>query len=78
MEKLKKLYIVPPLRIDDLEVGLQYFAPSAVVLHGNPPPGEREPGTYLLSYRSDNPEDRVLDVMMPSKHPRPFLQLKPE
>ena len=78
MEKVKKIYIVPPLRIDDLGIGLEYFSPSAVVIHGNPPPGEKDPGAYVLSYRSDNMTDRVSDIMMPSRHPRPYLQLKPE
>ena len=78
MEKLKTIYIVPPLRIDELELGLQYFSPSAVVIRGNPPPGEKEPGTYLLSYLRTNEADRVPDVMIPSLRPRPHLQLKKE
>jgi membrane protein CcdC involved in cytochrome C biogenesis len=80
MEKLKKLYILPPLRIEDLELGLQYFAPSAEVIRDNPPPGEKEPGTYLLSYLSDKEkeEDRIHIPMIPSWHARPYLQLKKE
>jgi hypothetical protein len=78
MKKIAKLYIVPPLEIGDLETGLAYFAPSAVLIRGNPPPGEKQPGAYLLSYLSDNEEDRKYDVRMPSRHARPYLQLKPE
>ena len=78
MEKVKKLYILPPLAIDNLETGLCYFAPSAVLIRGNPPPGEKEPGTYLLSYLSDKEEARTYNGIVPSLHPRPYLQLKKE
>jgi len=78
MQKVKKLYIVPPLRIDNLETGLDYFSPSAVIVRSNPPPGEKEAGTYLLSYGSDKEEDRMYDPIVPSLHPRPYLQLKAE
>jgi hypothetical protein len=77
-EAIKKLYIVPPLKIDYLETGLVYFSPSTVVIRGSPPPGEKEAGTYLLSYLSDNEEDRLYDPIIPSLHPRPYLQLKKE
>jgi hypothetical protein len=78
MEKVKKLYLVPPLAIDDLETGLCYFAPSAVLIRGNPPPGEKEPGAYLLSYISKNDADRVYEPTVPSRHPHPYVQLKKE
>jgi hypothetical protein len=78
MEKVKKLYILPPLAIDNLETGLCYFAPSAALIRGNPPPGEKEPGTYLLSYLSDKEEARTYNGIVPSLHPRPYLQLKKE
>jgi hypothetical protein len=77
-QKITKIYILPPLKIDDLETGLVYFAPSAMVVRGNPPVGEKEPGAYLLSYLSKNEEDRAYDVIVPSRHPRPYLQLKQE
>ena len=53
-------------------------AALVAVIRGNPPPGEKEPGTYLLSYLSDNDEDRKYDPIIPSLHPRPYLQLKKE
>jgi hypothetical protein len=78
MEKMKKLYIVPPLDINDLETGLCYFSPSTVLIRGTPPPGEKEPGTYLLSYRIKYPEERAYSEIVPSRYPPPYLQLKPE
>jgi hypothetical protein len=78
MEKVKKLYMLPPLAIDNLETGLCYFAPSAVLIRGNPPPGEKEPGTYLLSDLKNNEADRTYDDIVPSLHPRPHLQLRKE
>jgi hypothetical protein len=78
MKKVAKVYIVPPLDIADLETGLTYFSPEAVVVRGAPPPGEKEPGAYVLSYVSSDENDRLYNPIIPSRHPRPYLQLKPE
>jgi hypothetical protein len=75
---IKKIYLVPPLRIDDLETGLGYFAPEAVVVRAEPPPGEKGAGAYLLSYLPPNTTTPTKDPIIPSKRPRPYLELKGE
>ncbi len=75
---VKKVYLVAPLRIDDLETGLGYFAPGAVVVRSAPPPGEKEAGAYTLSYLAPNTSDPIKNPIIPSKSPRPYLVLKPE
>jgi len=77
-EKIKKLYMAPPLEIDDLETGLVYFAPTVKLIRENPPAGEKEPGAYVLSYIHSNEADRAYSRIVPSKSPRPYLQLKEE
>lgn len=77
-EKIKKLYLVPPLKIDDLETGLVYFAPTVELIRGNPPPGEKEPGAYVLSFLKGREADLPFDRIIPSQHARPYLQLKEE
>ncbi len=72
-----RIYLVPPLDVM-LESGLRYFAPDAVVLRSSPPAGEKIPGTYVFSYLSDNPGDRVVNQHMPSVHLRPFVKMVAE
>ena len=67
------IYLVPPLDVI-LEPGLKYFAPDAEVVRSAPPAGEKIPGTYVFSYLTDNPDDRVIDQRMPSLHARPLCQ----
>jgi hypothetical protein len=71
------IYLVPPLEID-LETGLAYFAPKAVVVRSAPPKGEKKPGNWVFSYIKTNPDDRFEDEVVPSIHPRPFLRMVPE
>ena len=62
----------------DIEPGLRYFAPLAVVARAAPPPGEKKPGNWVFSYVKTNPDDRFQDEVIPSRHPRPFLRMAPE
>jgi hypothetical protein len=75
--QLKRIYLVPPLDVI-LEPGLGYFAPGAEVVRARPPAGERIPGTYVFSYVSANPDDRVVDQRMPNFHERPFVRMVAE
>jgi hypothetical protein len=70
-----RIYFVPPLDID-LARSIWFFDPDATVYSGAPPPGERVPGTYIFSYRVVNPKDRLDDAVIPSRHPRPFIQVE--
>ncbi len=76
--KIKKLYLAPPLKIDDLETGLVYFAPTVELIRGNPPPGEKEAGTYVLSFLKGKEAEEPVNRIVPSEHQRPYLQLKEE
>jgi hypothetical protein len=67
-------YMTPPMDIN-LAPGLQYFAPDARVVRATPPPGEKIPGVYVLSYLK---KDRFDDELVPSRNPRPFLKLEQE
>lgn len=72
-----RIYLVPPLDVI-LEPGLRYFAPEAKVLRSSPPTAEKSPGTYVFSYLSANPEDRIDEQRMPSTHMRPFIRMVAE
>ncbi len=74
---MRRIYLVPPLKMD-IEQGLQYFAPSVGVVRSAPPPGERQPGYWVCSYLSANPDDRFQDEVIPSRHVRPFMKIVPE
>jgi hypothetical protein len=67
-------YMAPPMDIN-LAPGLQYFAPDAKVVHGNPPAGEKIPGAYVLSYLK---KYRFDDELVPSRNPRPFIRMDKE
>jgi len=73
----KRIYLIPPFNCE-LEDGLQYFSPDTNVVRDNPPPGEHDPNTYLISFISTNPDDHAWDDFARHTHPRPFLQIKPE
>jgi len=75
--RLMRIYLVPPLEID-MESGLRYFAPGAVVIRAVPPVGEKFPGTYVFSYFKRNAADRFDDEVVPSRHPRPFIKMAEE
>jgi hypothetical protein len=47
-------------------------------VRGAPPAGERVPGTYIFSYLSANPADRVIDQHMPVILKRPFIRVAAE
>lgn len=72
-----RIYLVPPLGIESAQ-GLWYFDLDAVAYPAAPPPGERVPGTYIFLYRVKNPEDRIDDEVVPSRHPRPYIQVEDE
>jgi hypothetical protein len=72
-----RVYLVPPLDVL-IEPALAYYAPGAAVIRGSPPPGERIPGTYVFSYLSANPADRIIDQHMPVILKRPFIRMAPE
>lgn len=74
---LRRIYLVPPLKMD-MEAGLLYFAPGVDVVRSAPPPGESRPGTWVISYLSTNPDDRFQDQVVPSRHTRPFMRIAPE
>jgi uncharacterized membrane protein len=70
----KLIYMTPPMDIN-LAPGLQYFAPDAKVVHGNPPAGEKVAGAYVLSYLKTY---RFDDELVPSRNPRPFIRMERE
>jgi len=73
---LRQIYIVPPLNIPGgFEDALTYFAPGAKVVLTAPPDGVNDPNTYVLAFRTDNPEDRGYDCIIPSRHTTPYLRL---
>ncbi len=72
-----RLYFVPPLK-SGFGIGVWYFDMDAVIFPNAPPPGERVPGTYIFSYRAKDPKDRFDDVIVPSSHPRPYIQVEDE
>jgi len=73
----RRIYLVPPLDVI-LEPGLKYFAPEAEVVRSGPPPGEKLAVTYIVSYLSSDPTDRVVDQRMPNLHARPFVRTTAE
>jgi hypothetical protein len=73
----RQFYVVPPLQVD-LAAGMPYFTPGAVWLLQPPPPGARQPGTYVFSYRYDDPDERDDNDMAPKHRPRPYVLLRPE
>jgi len=77
LDPIQRVYIVPPLDFN-AESSLNYFAPGSIIIRGNPPPGEKLPGTYIFSYRTDNPDDRNWIQDMPDLHPRPYLKVQRE
>jgi hypothetical protein len=72
-----RVFFVPPL---DAGFGraIWFFDPNGVLFAGPPPPGERVPGTYIFSYRVKDARDRFDDAVVPSRHPRPFIQVEDE
>lgn len=73
----KRIYLVPPLDFQTEPV-MHYLLPDVVIIKGTPPAGEKIPGTYIFSYRPGNRHDDWFDENMPSKTPRPRLQLEKE
>ena len=73
----REFYVVPPLQVD-LAAGMPYFTPGAVWLLQPPPAGARRPGTYVFSYRYDDPDERDDNDMAPKHRPRPYVLLRPE
>lgn len=72
---IQRVYLVPPLDFP-LEDCLDYFAPGAHSFRGLPPPDDHTPGTYIISYRSTNPDDRNWAPDVPDHNPRPYLQVQ--
>lgn len=72
-----RVYFVPPL---DPVFGraIWFFEPDGVLFTGAPPPGERVPGTYIFSYLVKDVRNRFDDEVVPSRHPRPFIQVEDE
>jgi hypothetical protein len=75
--QMKRLYIVPPLDLD-IEYGLQYFCPDAVVVRQAPPEGEKLPGTWVLAFLRTKPDERLQDDYVHSQNPRPYLKMERE
>jgi hypothetical protein len=75
--QMKRIYIVPPLDLD-IEYGLQYFCPDAVVVRQAPPEGEKLPGTWVLAFLRTKPDERLQDDYVHSQNPRPYLKMERE
>jgi hypothetical protein len=73
----REFYVVPPLQVD-LAAAMPYFTPGVVWLLQPPPAGTRRPGTYVFSYRYDDPDERDDNDMAPKHRPRPYVLLRPE
>jgi hypothetical protein len=73
---LTRIYLAPPLDVN-LEWGLVYLRPEATVIRGEPPPDEKSPGSYVLSFRSTNFADHIWTRDIPSYQRRPYLQIRP-
>jgi hypothetical protein len=74
-----RLYLAPPLTVAGLEDALTYFIPAGIkVIRAMPPEGARDPHTYVLAYKTTNPNDRGWDCIVPSRHPRPYMRMVPE
>jgi hypothetical protein len=47
------------------------------VIGAEPPPDEKDPGSYVLSFRSTNFADHIWTHDIPSYQWRPYLQIQP-
>lgn len=74
---IKRIYVVPPLD-QPVEWGLVYLSPDTEIIRTAPPTGEKIPGTYILSYRSQDPGTRGWSEELPSFQRRPYLEIHEE
>jgi len=79
----RTIYLAPPLFFP-LETTLAYFRPAVRVVHAAPPPGEHQPGAYVVYYAGtepfvgEDPTARYTDHPQRFAQPRPYLAIRPE
>lgn len=73
----KRLYLIPPFdcRLEDT---FRYFSPDTEIIRDTPPPGDHQPGSYSLSYITNDPVAHDWNASTHHSQPRPYLQIKPE